>query len=88
MPVRLTILWCCLVLTAGIGGFAAGRLDATLPAPDPVVVPDTAGRVPVITLKRAPDGIEARVEAAEARFIVGGRTLPVPPGTSTIISLP
>lgn len=88
MPKRLLTLWGCLVVAAAAVGFAAGQLVATPLPPAPTLVENRNPRVPVITLTRTSDGVTAAVDAAEARFVSGERTIVVLPGTSTSISLP
>ncbi|MBP9750668.1 MAG: hypothetical protein KBC95_02360 [Candidatus Peribacteraceae bacterium] len=89
MEKRLLALWCCLVVVAAMGGWAAGRLSAPRNVPAPMVVPDTASRVPVITLRAAGAGaVETMVREAEARFVQGSGVRVVPPGGSATISLP
>ncbi len=89
MDRRLIALWCCLVLVAALGGWAAGRLSAPRDFPPPAVVPDTAANVPVITLRRmGATSAEVSVQKAEARFIQGAIVTVVPAGGSAVISLP
>lgn len=89
MDKHLLALWCCAVLVAALGGWAAGRLAAPRGFAEPAVVPDTAARVPVITLRSAGGGrVEASVREAEARFVQGGSVRVVPPDGSAVISLP